>query len=159
MSEAARAGSEGGNDAPLEASRVPNPNEAFGLAVIALSGVPPFSEYDFGAFGQQLFGQIHRGHYLFAVRGDRVLGYVGWGLCEEATARAWLEGERRLSSDDCAGGACVLVMTFLAAAPEVTRFLARECRVAYPDRKVVFAREYTDGRERRIGAVFNRRWP
>ncbi|HJN03869.1 MAG TPA: hypothetical protein QF665_01980 [Alphaproteobacteria bacterium] len=108
---------------------------------------------------QQLFGQIHRGHYLFAVRGDRILGFMGWGLCDGPVAREWLEGQRQLSSDDCAGGDCVLVMTFLAAAPEVARFLARECRAAHPGRKVVFGREYTDGRERRIGAVFNRRWP
>jgi len=121
-----------------------------------LLSVDPYASYRFGRFARTLAGQIERGHYLFAVRGKQIVGYVGWAMCEETVARAWVEGRHTPSFEECRGGDCTVLMTWHAVSRDVVMFLARELRKAYPNHKAIFSRQYVGGKPRRVGEIFNR---
>jgi hemolysin-activating ACP:hemolysin acyltransferase len=129
---------------------------AYAQAVNFLRPVDPYASYRFGGFAGTLAGQIERGHCLFAVRGNQVVGYVGWAMCTEEVARAWVEGRHTPSYEECNSGDCVVVMTWHAVSKGVVSFLARELRKVYPNRKAIFSRQYANGRPGRLGEVYNR---
>jgi hemolysin-activating ACP:hemolysin acyltransferase len=131
---------------PLESKRFEKPTEALGCATLLLSTARPFDRMRFGALARALNGQIHRGHYLFAAQGRRLVGYVGWALCTEEVGRGWAHGRYRPSHEDCLAGDCFVGLTWYGESPRITFFLMRRCRALYPGVKVFGRREYGDGR-------------
>jgi hemolysin-activating ACP:hemolysin acyltransferase len=120
-----------------------------------LCKVPPFDGFNFGTFVRALSGQIHRGHYLFTVKDGDLAGYAGWAMCTEEVARAWVEGRRNPSFEECASGDCWVGMTFYAATREANFYQARRCRRLYPNCKVFWNRQYADGRPKRRATTYN----
>ncbi len=119
-----------------------DPTYALGRAVDLLRRAQPFASYDFGKFSNVLMGQIKRGHYVFTLADDRAVGYVGWALCDEDTARAWIMGRKVPGFSQCLRGDCWVGITFFADSAKVCRFQARWCRDKYPGLKVFGIRDY-----------------
>jgi len=133
----------------LQSRRLRHPLIALGLAVELLRGKPPFSRFRFGKFASVVKGQIRRGHYLFTFRGNQPVGYMGWAVCEEHIARAWMEEGYNPTYKECmTGNTCVLI-TFVSPNREVTFHQIRQSRLLYPDHQIYFMREYKDGRSRK----------
>lgn len=132
--------------------RLPERTYAFGLAIDTLRRHKPFSAFKFGRFATVIKGQIRRGHYVFTFRGDQVVGYAGWALCEESIAKAWIARTYVPKYDECLAGDYWVGITFYAESREVTFFQSRHCRNLYPNVKVAFLRDYT-GRERMFETV------
>ena len=140
----------------LQSCRFKDGFVAIGRAINMLRQVQPYASYKFGEFAGTLAGQIERGHYLFAVRDQQLVGYIGWALSDEAVARAWVEGRYVPSMEECKDGDYFVLMTMHASTQGVAFFLTRECRKIYPNRRVIFTRDYADQRPRRVGTVFSR---
>jgi hemolysin-activating ACP:hemolysin acyltransferase len=125
------------------------PLTAFGRAVGHLMTRPAFAGAPFGHIARSLAGQVNRGHYAFACRGEDIVGFVGWALTTELVAEAWLAGERGFGSAEGERGDCVLLNFWQADSPEVSRFLVARLTATLPGKRRLYAkRHYPDGRVR-----------
>lgn len=141
------------SESDLQCRRFKDPVVAFGRAVNLLMRTEPFATYPFGRFSKVLLGQIQRRHYVFTIDGDEPVGYVGWAMCTEAVAQAWLEQQRVPRFEECRGGDCWVGITFYAATREVCFFQSRHLRQRYPDVKAMGIRDY--GTHRRSAVTRN----
>ena len=138
----------------MEARRFTDPLDALGRAVNLLRWHQPFKEYRFGPFVAGLMGQIRREHYMFTAHQGSIVGYVGWAFCVSETAWAWVEDRYSPTYEECLEGPAGVIVTFLAASPDVVRFQTRICRPQFAGRHVFFRRDY--GTRIRAGRVFVR---
>ena len=123
--------------------------KALGRAVSYLMTKPAFAKLPFGHWSRILTGQINRGHYLFVVRGDMVVGFLGWALTTEDKADPWLAGTRELSAEDSLAGDCVLVNAWEASSGEVHQFIVGCLRQIGQGKRLVYGKRfYDDGRVR-----------
>lgn len=112
---------------------------------------PAFAAAPFGHIARNLTGQVNRGHYAFAARGARFVGFAGWALAGEGEAEGWLAGTRVLSEAEACAGDCLVLNFWQADDPEVSRFLLGRLFAAMPAiRLVVAKRHYPDGRLRPV---------
>ena len=125
------------------------PATAFSRAVAHLMVRPAFARAPFGHIARCLAGQVNRGHYAFAVRGDAIVGFAGWARTPEPVAEAWLTGERPFGDAEAAAGDCLVLNFWQADAPEVSRFLVQSLGEMLPGVRRLYAkRHYPDGRMR-----------
>ena len=129
----------------MDCRRFDDDLHAFGLAVHLLRRVEPFSGYQFGRFANVLMGQIRRKHYVFAMSAGAPVGYVGWAMCSEENARAWIARESVPTFEECLRGDCWVGITYYAANARACWALARHCRARYPGAKAFGIREYRAG--------------
>ena len=126
-----------------------SPATAFSQAVIHLMNRPAFARAPFGHIARSLAGQVNRGHYAFACRGEAIVGFAGWARTAEPVAEAWLGGERGFGDAEACAGDCLVLNFWQADAPEVSRFLLRSLGGLVPGIRRVYAkRHYPDGRMR-----------
>jgi hemolysin-activating ACP:hemolysin acyltransferase len=128
--------------AALSCGQFDDPVVALGQAVELLRRVQPFATYSFGRLSSVLSGEIKRQHYAFTFDGRTPVGYVGWALCDEPIARAWIEERYVPSFAECSDGDSWVGITFYAASKEICLFQARWCRARYPSLKVFGIRDY-----------------
>ena len=122
---------------------------AFGRAVGHLMTRPAFAAAPFGHIARALAGQVNRGHYAFAQRGEAIVGFAGWAFVAEPVAEAWLAGERGFADEEATDGDCVVLNFWQADSPEVSRFLVARLIAAHADKRRLYAkRHYPDGRIR-----------
>jgi hemolysin-activating ACP:hemolysin acyltransferase len=126
-----------------------DPARALGLSVSYLMTKPAFAALPFGHWSRILTGQINRRHYLIAIEGDRVVGFLGWALTNEENGELWLQGRGELSYKDSLSGDIVLINAWAAESNEITRLIFDRVRdIIHSHRKVYFKRFYPDGRVR-----------
>jgi hemolysin-activating ACP:hemolysin acyltransferase len=127
-----------------------NPATALGLAVSHLMTKPAFAALGFGHWSRVLVGQINRKHYhLVLDTQNRVAGFVGWVMTNEAAADAWLRGHRPIEGPDMDDGDCIIINAWSADTPAVNRLALAAMRDAGRDRRLIyFKRFYPDGRVR-----------
>lgn len=106
-------------------------NSAMGIASSYVAAHQPFGAYRADRLIGSLSGQVKRGHYAFAVRGGTIIGYAGWALCTEPTARAWLEDGQVPSPDQYSGGDVVVIVIVIADDTEAVRNLKAHLRKLY----------------------------
>lgn len=127
---------------------------AIGMAVELLHDVHPFREMTAHELIATIIGQVRRKHYVLAVEGEEVIGYVGWALSSEAVAKGWAEGRHRPSYDECEGGDCVILMMWYAESAAATRRLAKYLRREYPGHRF-YGRRMKQDRTPRPLSVFD----
>jgi hemolysin-activating ACP:hemolysin acyltransferase len=140
------------NDAPpLQVRTFENRAMALGLAVEYLMKKPAFAKLPFGHWSRVLTGQIRRGHYVFVIQGNKVVGFGGWAATTEAEAEAWLAGQPNATEISGAAGECAVINAWAADGPEVNDALVAEAMRRTRDFRMVYAkREYEDGRVRPV---------
>ncbi len=131
---------------------------ALGLAVEFLSRMPAFAALPFGEWSQVLFYQVARGHFFFVVDQDeRVRGFLGWALTEQALAEHWVTGRAGLRSEQCLDGDCVIINAFAAETDAARSFIVNTMRGLFARRRTLyFKRHYADGRTRPARLSVNR---
>lgn len=130
----------------LRLRQTENPATALGLAVAHLMTKPAFASLGFGAWSRVLVGQVNRRHYQLVLDRNRVVGFLGWALTDEANAEAWLQGGSGFNDAAAAGGGCVVLNTWSADTRAVNRvLLAAARRVGQGKRRVYGKRFYKDG--------------
>ncbi|MBK7675092.1 MAG: toxin-activating lysine-acyltransferase [Candidatus Accumulibacter sp.] len=137
--------------APLRAVRTRDGRQALGMAVSYLMTDPVYARLPFGQWSRVLVGQINRGHYLFAMEGEKVVGFVGWALTTKEKAEAWLNENRDIGFADSMAGEIVLLNVWKADGDAVNRVLVEAVRRVISDREMVYAKRfYRDGRLRPV---------
>lgn len=131
------------------------PIAALGMAVDLMFRRKPFSELKFGHIVPMIRGQILRGHYLIAFRGDRPVGFSGWAECTTDIAERWMREGYLPTYEECKSGDCAMLMTVVSSERDTTFALIRAMRLRYPNRRIYFKREYEAGKARKAFA-FNR---
>lgn len=135
----------------LKAIQDRDPYKALGRAVSYLMTKPAFAKPPFGHWSRILTGQINRGHYFFVVRGDTVVGFLGWALTTEEKADRWLAGTHELRAEDSVTGDCVLVNAWEATDADVHRFIVDNLRHVGNGKRLVYGKRlYDDGRVRNL---------
>jgi hemolysin-activating ACP:hemolysin acyltransferase len=124
---------------------------ALGLAVEYLMKKPAFAKLPFGHWSRVLTGQIRRGHYVFVIQGNKVVGFGGWAAASEAEAEAWLAGQPNATEISGSGGDSAVINAWAADGPEVNDMLVAEAMRRTEEFRMVYAkREYEDGRTRPV---------
>ncbi len=122
---------------------------ALGLAVQYLMRKPAFARLPFGHWSRVLTGQIRRGHYIFVISGNTVVGFGGWAIMTTEEAEAWVTGAPDATEIGGNAGDCVAINAWSADTPEVNAVLFDEAMHRARDFRMVYAkREYPDGRSR-----------
>jgi hemolysin-activating ACP:hemolysin acyltransferase len=143
VSPAAR-GAEG-----LRAVRLGNGHQALGMAVAFLMADPAFQGLRFGHWARVLAGQIRRGHFLFVMDGNNVVGFAGWALTSRENAEEWLAGRGELSYQDSLAGEFVILNAWKATTPAANRLLIDAFRRLFRSKQALYyKRFYADGRMR-----------
>jgi len=121
-----------------------------GLAVEFLSKMPAFARLQFGEWSQVLFYQVARAHFFFVVDQDqRVRGFLGWALTDQALAEQWVQGRAGLRNEQCLEGDCVIINAFAAETTEANHFIVETMRGLFASKRMLyFKRHYPDGRTR-----------
>ena len=140
----------------LRAVRPKDSRLALGMAVSYLMTDPVFARLPFGQWSRVLVGQINRGHYLFALEGEKVVGFVGWALTTNEKAEAWLTENRDIGFADSMAGEAVLINGWKASSATANRFLIDAVRRVIRDKEMVYAKRfYRDGRVRPVRLPVN----
>lgn len=115
-----------------------------GVALHFLARREPFARFPSSALVRTVWGEIERGHYRFALSGDRVVGYLGWALYDAADARAFAAGGPPPGDDKAQGRDVVWILT--AAGDEALLPMYRALRALYPGRRLMGVRHKPGGR-------------
>ncbi|WP_243369772.1 hypothetical protein [Microvirga solisilvae] len=137
----------------ISVEQIPDQNAALGLAARYAAARQPFGSYRADRLIGSIAGQVQRGHYGFAIRAGIIAGYVGWALCEPATAREWIEGGRVPTPDQCNQGDMVVVLMVIADDPQVLRRLHAYLRTNNPGRDYIGRRAQRPGDPVRRGRI------
>lgn len=140
----------------LRAVRPKDNRQALGMAVSYLMTDPVFARLPFGQWSRVLVGQINRGHYLFAIEGEKVVGFVGWALTTKDKAEAWLTENRDVGFADSMAGDVVLINAWKASGDAANRFLVEAVRGVIRGKQAVYGKRfYRDGRTRPVRLPVN----
>jgi hemolysin-activating ACP:hemolysin acyltransferase len=138
------------------AIRPKNAAFALGLAVNYLMLSPAFARQPFGHWSRVLAGQINRGHYLFAIDNQKVVGFLGWSFAGKSSADDWLAGHASIPSDESRSGEIMLINAWQAKSRDALRFLLHQARFAARDCSMVYAKRYrADGSFRPVRLAVN----
>ena len=116
--------------------------QAFGMVLDFLAESDPFGMFELSAIAPVIRTQLHAGHNLAALQGDRMIGYAGWLLTNEKTGSEWLENRailRPLRAEDSDAAALTI---FASEDKGVTLRLIRGARELNKGRRVFFKRGY-----------------
>lgn len=114
---------------PLGLMRLKDPNEAAGLALRLLAGESPFRDMPLGMSAGTMLGSIDRGHYAFARRGAKALGFACWAFADPQDAQTWMDERTPFTPKDTGGpGSAVIIMAMQAVDTSVARFLTKSLR-------------------------------
>ncbi len=141
----------------LSAIRDRDRYRALGRAVSYLMTKPAFARLSFGHWSRILTGQVNRGHYFFVVRGDAVVGFLGWAVTTEEKADRWLAGTHALKAEDSHAGDCILINAWAANDAEAHRFVIENLRRVGQGKRLLYGkRVYADGRVRNLKVPVSR---
>ena len=144
----------------IELVRFKDPNEALGLAAHLLAKNAPLNEMPLGRVIPMMEAAIQRNHYLFAKRGGRVCGVLGWGFSDFAQAEAWIKGHELKGPINKDDGPCVLIFCLQADTSDVVRELTAAIRgPLFPRRHLAYyirVKRRSDGSIQRKGVRFKR---
>jgi len=149
---AERASQDVGLDKP-SIQQVADFNTALGLATVYVVAHPPFGSYRADKLVGSIAGQLHRGHYAFAVRSGTIVGYFGWALCQPDVAEAWLEQGRTPSFDQCQSGEVLVPVMVVADDPAALRQLVAHVRKHHAGKTYMGRRASREANPIRRGSV------
>lgn len=129
----------------LEIRRPGSAMAALGAAAHFLARRPPFASFTAGLLIDTLHGQIRRGHYLFAMEGQRVRAYLGWALLEAAVAERLAASGQAPRPEECEGTEVVWLLTVAAADAAALRAGLQAGRALHPGWRLMGVRRRPDG--------------
>lgn len=142
-------GSNLGSGSGLRSVQPRDPCVALGMTVSYLMTDPVFARLPFGQWSRVLVGQVNRGHCLFALEGEKVVGFVGWALTTKEKAEAWLINNRNVGFAESLAGEIVLINAWKASTRAANRFLVDAVRPVVRGKEMIYSRRfYPDGRIR-----------
>ena len=123
-----------------------DPAASLGVAVRLTMRHRVFASMSFGEWAGVLAAQAARGHQAFVVDDAKeVRGFFGYAFASRGDAEAWANG-RRLSSDECLRGDCLILNALVSSDRQTLMFLVRALRrLGRHKQALYFKRHYGDG--------------
>ncbi len=129
---------------------------ALGVAVRLTLRHRVFAELPFGEWAEILAAQASRGHQAFVIDEAReIRGFFGYALASKADAEAWANGARRLTSDECLAGDCLILNVWVSSDRPTLRFMVRAFRRLGQNKQAVYFRRLYAGGTTRASCIVN----
>ena len=128
-------------------SQMKTPAAALAAAAHFLARRKPFAGFGFGDMVLSLDTQAKNGHYLFALNGPKVTGYIGWTMLDAAIAEDFASSGRTPNAAQSNGGD---VAWLLVAASETRADLdamLKAARARYKGKRVMGIRHKPGGKK------------
>ncbi len=133
-----------------------DPSVALGVAVRLTMRHRVFAEMPFGEWAEILAAQANRGHQAFIIDETReVRGFFGYALASRSNAEAWANGTRRLTSDECHAGDCLILNVWVSSDRPTLGFMVRAFRRLGQNKQAVYFRRMYAGGTTRVSCIFN----
>lgn len=123
-----------------------------GVALHFVARLAPFANFRSTELVATLDAQIQREHCLFALRGERVVGYLGWALYDAAVAERFARGGAAPANALAHGSDVAWILTAASVDGAALMALVRALRARYPAMRVMGIRHKGAGRR----VVFDR---
>lgn len=131
--------------------------EAFGLTMDYLSRYGPFADYSVRSLAVAVRTQLQCRQNLAAIKGDEIVGYVGWLITNKICARHWLEHDEPLIQEINPLSKAAALTIVVSGSSSVTRRLIRGARELNKGVRVYFKRDYPgEGKHPKKASVLNR---
>lgn len=131
----------------MEVRRLGSPLAALGAAAQFVGQRRPFADFRAAVLIDTLRGQVMRGHYLVALEGQRLQGYIGWAMLETAVAeRIARHGGAPTEAEAAAGTAVVWVQTVAATQRASLLACVNRLRTLHPGLRVMGVRHGRHGK-------------
>ncbi|MGO4387072.1 hypothetical protein AB4Y85_06005 [Microvirga sp. 2YAF29] len=137
----------------ISIEQVRDVNAAIGFAVTYVAAHQPFGAYRADKLIGSIVGQIHRGHYAFAVENGVIVGFIGWALCSPDIARAWIEEGQAPRSEQCLAGDVAVPVFIVSNQKPALRALVKYARELYRGKRYLARRASRNERAVRKGTV------
>ena len=119
--------------------------EALGLVADFIAATPPFGAFGAAKLLTALRQQLSTGCHVAGFEGDDLVAYCGWMPTSVQIGLDWMRAEGELIPVETArADAAVLTIVRILNRQDVLP-LIRACRVANPNRRVFFKRDYEVG--------------
>lgn len=119
--------------------------QSLGLVVDYVSDKEPFASYRVRPLIRVLRKQLSQQYNLAALDGEKLVGYLGWAICTEASAEAWLNASGPLVHSAPDDVAVAVLTSVISDSKDATRRMIRGARELNKGRVVYFARDYEAG--------------
>ncbi len=123
-----------------------------GMALHFVARFAPFADFRSTDLVATLDAQIQRGHCLFALDGERVVGYLGWALYDADVAERFARGGPAPANTLAHGSDVAWILTAVSVNPAALRALVRALWAQHPGLRVMGIRHKGAGRR----VVFDR---
>lgn len=123
------------------------PEAALAAASHFLARRAPFDRFAFGPMTLSLDHQAKAKTYLFALEGQKVVGYVGWVMLDAARARAFAREGRIPGPGDTGGDDVVWVLVAGADSRQALEAMLAAGRRRYAGKRVMGVRHKPGGRK------------
>lgn len=130
----------------MEVRTLPGRLVALGAAAHFVSRHEPFASFPSSSLIRTLSSQVDRGHYRFAIEGQRVVGYIGWALYDEADAQAFERTGQSPPDERALGADVVWILTAAVSGAEALLPMYKALRALYPGRRLMGIRHKGGGR-------------
>jgi hypothetical protein len=131
----------------IVAKKFPDPWLALGAAAHFVARHEPFGSFLAAELVRTLSGQVHRGHYLFALdvsaKPARVVGYFGWQLYSDVEAERFAATGSPPADESTVDGNVVWILTAVADSRPAFFALVKAARSFYPAHRVMGIRHKT----------------
>lgn len=130
----------------LELRELASRSATIGTALQFLARRAPFRGFSAGTLVPTVAGQVTRGHYLLALEGRRVAGYLGWAMYDREDALAFARTGTAPPEDRCQGRDVVWLLTLAATERAAMDLMLAEGRRRYAGLRVMGVRHKPGGR-------------
>jgi hemolysin-activating ACP:hemolysin acyltransferase len=133
---------------PEEALRLtplPAGHESLGAVLHYLARREPFRGFRFGDMVATVDGQIQRGHCLLALRGRKIVGYLGWATYDAADAASFARTGVAPPLERARGQDVVWVLTAASNETSALRAMLQAGRARYVGKRAMGVRYRADG--------------
>lgn len=131
----------------LLVTQMNRPEVALAAAAHFLARRAPFDRYPFGAMTLSLDHQARSKTYLFALEGQKVVGYVGWVMLDAARARAFARDGRVPGPGDTGGDDVLWILVAGADSRQALEAMLAAGRQRYAGKRVMGVRHKPGGRK------------
>lgn len=130
----------------LELRQLGSRQAAIGVALQFLARREPFRHFVTGTLVPTVAGQVLRGHYLLALDGLRVAGYLGWALYDQQDALTFARTGTAPPEDRCRGKDVVWLLSVAATERAALDLMLAEGRRRYAGLRVMGVRHKPGGK-------------
>jgi hypothetical protein len=128
-------------------SQMKTPTAALAASAHFLARRKPFAGFGFGEMVLSLDTQAKNGHYLFALKGPKVTGYIGWTMLDAAVAEDFANAGRTPSAAQSNGNDVAWLLVAASETRADLNAMLKAARARYRGKRVMGVRHKPNGKK------------